>query len=198
MAKDEFVRRVAAAFNRALVWDLGCNNGRHSQVVAPYARSVVAVDSDHATVDRLYQGLSTGQTARNILPLVMNLADPSPSQGWRGAERQSLSERGKPDLVLALALIHHLVIAANIPLLDVIGWFAATGAELVVEFPDRTDPMVQRLLEPKRDGLHADYDKRGFEACLGSLFSIQSVEELQGGTRTLYHATPRTPPGGPA
>lgn len=194
-AKDSFVRDVAALGPRELVWDLGCNNGRHSRLTAQHARSVVAVDSDHATVDRLYRELCAEPGEGNILPLVIDLADPSPSQGWRTSERRSLDERGQPDLVLALALVHHLVIAANIPMRGVVAWFASMQAELIVEFPSREDPMVQRLLAPKRAGLHADYDRTNFETLLGEAFEIRRTDELGGGTRTLYHAVPLTSSG---
>ena len=88
----------------------------------------------------------------------MNLADPSPGLGWRGLERRSMPDRGKPDLVLALALVHHVAISANVPVKEFIDWLASLGRALVIEFPTREDPMVKKLLAPKRDGLHPDYE----------------------------------------
>ena len=97
----------------------------------------------------------------------MNLADPSPGLGWRGLERKSLPERGKPDLVLALALVHHVAISANVPVKEFVDWLASLGSALVIEFPTREDPMVKKLLAPKRDGLHPDYELGFFERTLG-------------------------------
>ena len=101
--KQAFVREAAGAVNPGLVWDMGCNDGAYSRIAAESASYVVAFDYDHATVEALYRSLRSGED-RKILPLVANLADPSPGLGWRGLERRPLEQRGKPDLILALAL----------------------------------------------------------------------------------------------
>ncbi len=173
-----------------LVWDLGCNDGRYSRIAAEHGGYVVSVDGDHATVDALYRDLQAAGDER-ILPLVMDLADPSPARGWRGRERTRLEDRGKPDLVLCLALIHHLSIAANVPLAEVVDWLASLGGALVVEFADRGDPMVERLLTRKRDDAHPDYGSEQFERELAERFEIVRREELASGVRTLYEARPR-------
>jgi hypothetical protein len=74
-----------------------------------------------------------------ILPLTMNIADPSPGLGWCGLERKPLLERGRPDLVLALALVHHVAIGSNVPVMEIVDWLATLGGVLLVEFPTRTD-----------------------------------------------------------
>ena len=186
--KDRFVRDACAAGDWGLAWDLGCNDGRYSRIAADHARFVVALDGDHATVETLYRSLRSAGELR-ILPLVMNLADPSPARGWRGLERGRLEDRGRPDLVLCLALIHHLSIAANIPLAEVLDWLASLGGVLVIEFAGRDDPMVKRLLARKRDDSHPDYDTARFEAELATRFEVVRREELA--TRTLYEARPR-------
>jgi ribosomal protein L11 methylase PrmA len=192
-AKDAFVRDVAAAGPWPLVWDLGANNGRHARLVAGSAQQVVAFDADEATVERLYRALRD-ENEQRVLPLVTNLLDPSPGLGWRLCERRSALERGRPDLVLALALVHHLTIGGNVPLRDVVQWLASLGGALIVEFPDRADPMVHRLLDPKRDGLHADYGRATFERHLHDAFEVHRTADLQSGTRSLYFATPRRRP----
>ena len=186
--KDAFVRAAVASRRWQLVWDLGANNGRHAKIAADGARSVVALDADEGAVELLYRKLrDAGDTT--VLPLTVNLADPSPGLGWRGRERKTLLDRGRPELVLALALVHHIVIAANVPLSEFVDWLAELGAALVIEFPTREDPMVQRLLSRKRQGLHADYDRAAFERRLGEAFEIQRTEVLGSGTRVLYFAT---------
>ena len=124
------------------------------------------------------------------MPLVGDLADPSPALGWLCRERSPLEGRGAPDLVLALALVHHLVIGRTIPLQQLVAWFAELGAELVIEFPDREDEMVRRLLSRKREGTHGDYTRDGFEDALRSRFQIVDSVELPSRSRTLYHAAP--------
>ena len=187
--KDEFVRVVATSASWPLVWDIGCNNGRHARIAAAGAQHVVAIDADPGPVELLYRELRDAGDS-TILPLTINVADPSPGVGWRGIERKPLLNRGRPDLVLALALVHHVSITANVPIAEVVDWFASLGAALVVEFPDRDDPMVQKLLASKRAGLHRDYDKAHFEKCLRRAFVVQRTEALGSGTRTLYFATP--------
>jgi SAM-dependent methyltransferase len=188
--KDEFVRRVATSKPWRLTWDLGCNTGRHSRIAAEGSAHVVAVDADQGPVELLYRQLRDAGDGR-ILPLTMNLADPSPPLGWRGVERKALLERGRPDLVLALALVHHVTIGANVPVSELVDWLADLGGALVVEFPTREDPMVQRLLARKRDGLHPDYERGYFERCLGEAFDVSRSEPLASGTRILYFATPK-------
>lgn len=189
--KADFV--AAAVHSRPswdLVWDLGSNHGRHAEIAAEVASYVVAMDADHGTAELLYRRLREAGDAR-ILPLTVNLADPSPGLGWRGRERAPLHARGRPDLVLALALVHHLAITHNLPLAEVVGWLAELGGAVVVEFPTRDDPMVQLLLNTKRAGLHGDYDRASFEALLDEAFDVRRTEVLGSGTRVLYFATPR-------
>jgi hypothetical protein len=187
--KEEFVASVAGERPRELVWDLGANTGVFSRLVAPHARCVVAMDGDHAAIEHLYRALEpSGQ--RTIVPLVVDLADPSPGLGWRGAERRPLAARGQPDLVLALALLHHLVLARNVPLAEAAGWLLDLGGELVVEFVHRDDPMIAVLLRNKTDPC-ADYDREAFERLLRERAEIVRHATVPGDTRTLYHVRPR-------
>jgi SAM-dependent methyltransferase len=188
--KDEFVREVANSRDWKLVWDIGCNNGRYSRIAAEGARNVVSVDADQGPVELLYRDLR-GEAGEQILTLTMNLADPSPGLGWRGLERKALPERGKPDLVLALALVHHVAISANVPVKEFVDWLASLGSALVIEFPTREDPMVKQLLAPKRDGLHPDYELEFFERTLKDAFEVERSERLESGTRVLYYARPK-------
>ena len=188
--KEAFVREAAAACSPQLVWDIGANNGRYSRLAAEHAGTVVAIDADQGPIELLYRELRDEGDER-ILPLTIDLADPSPGLGWRGLERRALGGRGRPDLVLALALVHHLAIAANVPVREVVDWLAGLGSALVVEFPTREDPMVQKLLAPKREGLHPDYELGHFERCLAEAFTIERTERLGSGTRVLFFARPK-------
>ena len=183
--KEEFVRQAGPS---KLTWDLGCNDGRFSRAVD--ADHVVAVDGDERVVGELFSALRS-EGSQRILPLVVDLADASPGLGWRGAERRRLEERGRPDLVLCLALVHHLAIGRNLPLAELVGWLQGLDARLVVEFADRDDPMVERLLSAKRAETHESYGGEAFERTLGERFEVDRREELGSGTRTLYLARPR-------
>jgi ribosomal protein L11 methylase PrmA len=188
--KARFVREAAARRPGSLVWDIGCNDGTYSLVAAESARLVVALDADHATVDGLYHTLRA-QERTDILPLVVNVTDPSPNLGWRGLERASLERRGTPDLALCLAFVHHAAITSNVPLRELLEWLRSLDAAVVIEFPDREDPMVQRLLSGKRDGANPDYERATFELELAQRFEVRRTEPLPCGTRTLYEVSPR-------
>ena len=187
-AKEAFVEAAVASAAPTLVWDLGCNDGRFSRIAAGAGAYVVAIDGDEVAVDRLYRELRA-EGSDGILPLAVDLVDASPGLGWRGEERPPLERRAKPDLVLALALVHHLAIGANVPLPAVVDWLADLGAALVVEFPTREDPMVARLLSRKREDAHPDYELERFEALLGERFDVTRREPR--GSRVLFEARPR-------
>ena len=186
--KAEFVRAAAARHPGGLVWDLGCNDGTYSRVAAEHAATVVALDADHATVDGLYRALRDEQRT-DVLPLVMSVTDPSPDLGWRGLERARLERRGTPDLALCLALIHHVVITGNVPVREFVAWLRSLECGLVIEFPDRDDSMVQKLLSGKTDKANPDYERETFERVLGERFEVERTERLA--SRTLYEARPR-------
>ncbi len=188
--KQAFVRRTVAAAPVRLCYDLGANDGTYSRVAAEHAGYVVAADSDDLTVDLLFQSLAKEGEER-ILPITLDLCDPSPGLGWRGRERSAFFERGRPDVVLALALIHHLAITGNVPLAELVHWWHGLGARLVVEFVDPEDPMADRLLANKPPGMHGDYRRAVFERLLEERFEVLAREELPSGTRVLYHAVPK-------
>jgi hypothetical protein len=189
--KREFVASAVAGVGPGLVWDLGCNEGRHSRIAAETAETVVAMDADALVVGRLYEE-RTREGVTNVLPLVVDVTDPSPGLGWRLSERRPLTERGRPDLTLALALVHHVSLSGNVPLDEFVGWLHALGGETVVEFPTPEDPMVQRLLSRKRPGDHPDYNRDWFELCLRERYDVVTSDELAGGQRVLYRARPRS------
>jgi hypothetical protein len=188
--KAAFVREQLEGRRLRLVWDLGCNDGHFSRLAAEAADTVVAMDSDARVIERLYSELRDERHTA-VTPLVVDVCDPSPALGWAGAERQSLTDRGRPDLLLCLALVHHVVISANVPMAALLSWLAGIADELLIEFVDRDDPMVQRLLARKRPGSHPDYDRATFERLLHERFNVARSESLGSGVRTLYSATPR-------
>ncbi len=188
-AKVRFVEAAAGERRWPLAWDLGANTGTFSRLIAQQANAVVSLDIDHLAVERLYRQLRKDGPS-NILPLVFNLADASPGLGWRNRERKTLVERGHPDFVLCLALIHHLVLRANIPLPDVIGWLGTLDTHLIIEWVGKDDAMVKRLLRNKED-IYDDYTLEGFEKALSHHFEVVRQESIHDGTRRLYYARPR-------
>jgi hypothetical protein len=191
--KARFVADAVAEERPNLVWDIGANEGRHSRIAAEHAEYVVAMDADSLVVDRLYRALRDEGESR-ILPLTVNIVDPPPALGWRGLERRPLLDRGRPDLTLALALIHHVSIAGNVPVAEFLDWLHGATRSLVIEFVSPEDPMARRLLARKRPGNHPDYRADWFEQCLNERFDVVRSEPLsrEGTARTLYLARPKS------
>lgn len=184
--KDRFLTQVLSGVRRGLVWDIGCNTGRFSRMAASSAECVLAIDSDPTCVDLLYESLRK-ENNRRIVPMVANLADTAGGLGWRGAERRSLYERRRPDTVLALAVLHHLVFGEGIPPVDVVRWLTSLADELVVEFVGPEDPMVRKL-RARREVHHAGYDEATFLTELTRTHRIVARERLCEGHRLLLHA----------
>lgn len=189
--KERFVEQAVREVRPEQVLDLGANDGHFSTIAADAgAQRVIAVDGDHLVVDRLYQRLRAAGDAR-VLPLVVDLTDPSPARGWAGVERSSFVERATSDLVLCLAVVHHLALTGTVPFDLIVDLLADLGPRCVIEFPHREDPMVSRLLGRKRSGLFDGYDLEPWERALRRRFEVDRREVLVGGTRTLYAVTRR-------
>ncbi len=178
---------VAAWIERAApssVWDLGANVGRFSRMASRNGIDTVAFDLDAAAVDRNYAA-ARDEGDEHLLPLVMDLTNPSPGLGWDGRERASLADRGPADLALALALVHHLAIGNNVPLPMVMRTFAGLARRAVVEFVPKDDEKVRTLLATRED-VFPGYTAEGFEAAAGDAFEVEAREPLPESGRALY------------
>ena len=149
-SKDQLVRQLLEAGGGAVVWDLGANTGRFSRIAATLGRTVVAWDADAGATELNYREVRKGHDA-SIIPLLSDLTNPSPGLGWANEERRSLIGRANADVVLALALAHHLVIGKNIRLAMVADLLARLAPQAIVEFVPDTDPMAQQLLKARDD-----------------------------------------------
>jgi ribosomal protein L11 methylase PrmA len=174
----------AAQCQPELVWDLGANTGVFSRAAAQSSRLTLAWDIDPAAVEKNYREVKkTKETL--VLPLLVDLTNPSPGLGWQNTERDSLEDRAPADLVLALALIHHLAIANNVPLADLAAFFKRIGRRLVIEFVPKSDSQVKILLST-RDDIFPHYDEAGFEAAFSRHFTLVEKHPVQDSERTLY------------
>ncbi|BAQ15709.1 SAM-dependent methyltransferase [Methyloceanibacter caenitepidi] len=183
--KQRFVEKHGGSRHRALVWDIGCNTGTFSRLCEPFADYVVSMDGDAKAIDRCYLHERQRKSSK-LLPIVVDLSNVSPNQGWRCSERKALDARGNPDLVLCLALIHHMVIGANIPMAEFIDWIASLGADVIIEFVSPEDDMSQMLMRNKVNQ-YTDYTEAEFERLASRRFSIGAAEELKGGHRKIYY-----------
>lgn len=164
-AKAAFVGEMAAAVRPGILWDLGCNSGDYSKAaLAAGAEYVVGFDFDHGALEAAFARAKAEGLA--FLPLLMDAANPSPSQGWAERERQGLAARASADAVLALAFVHHLAIGRNVPLDRLIDWLVGLAPTGVVEFIPKSDPMVQRMLQLRED-IFDDYTEGAFLSAIG-------------------------------
>ncbi len=184
-AKADAVRSAVRSIGGRRAWDLGANTGRYSRIAAEAGYRVVALDVDPAAVERGYRAIRAEGRA-DILPLLADLTDPSPALGWGSVERASLLDRIDADVILALALVHHLAIGANVPLPMIAALFARLAPHAIVEFVPKEDAMVQRLLASRRD-VFADYSGEGFRAAFAPWFEVVTETAIEGTSRTLIH-----------
>lgn len=173
------------------VWDVGANNGEFSEVAAELGAYTVAFDIDEIAVTRNFRARRDPAVAHKLLPLVQDLTNPSPGLGWNEKERASLIDRGPADVVLALALIHHLSIGNNVPFPELASFFAATAKHLIIEFVPKQDSKVQILLSSRAD-IFPEYDEEHLEKAMSTYFTLVSKVPIKDSDRTLYLFKNRT------
>jgi ribosomal protein L11 methylase PrmA len=183
-SKRSIVSAMLDRIQPKLVFDFGANTGTFSRMAAEKNILTVAFDGDPAAVESNYVRCQKGGLT-NILPLVVDFTNPSPALGWRLAERMSMIERGPADAGLALALVHHLAIANNVPLTDIAHFFHQTCKSLVVEFVPKQDPQVQKLLAFRED-IFDGYSQARFEEACSTYFEIIDKAPVADSLRMLY------------
>lgn len=182
--KEKLLRDILLALQPRQVWDIGANTGVFSRLASRAGIFTVALDIDPAAVEKNYRQCRRGNE-KFLLPLLGDITNPSPGSGWENRERLSLLQRGPADTVLALALVHHLAIANNLPLARVAGFFSRLCRTLVIEFIPKSDSQVQRLLASRED-IFPDYHADGFEREFLRCFAIERREAINGSERILY------------
>ena len=182
--KKQLIKEWSARLKPSLVWDLGANNGVFSRIAGEAGAFVVSSDIDPTAVEQNYRQVK-GEKTENLLPLLVDLTNPSPAIGWAHEERDSFEARGPADMALALALIHHLAISNNVPLLQVADFFAKIGKWLVIEFVPKVDSQVQKLLVSRED-IFPGYTRAGFENAFRQRFRIVEAVNVRESERVLY------------
>lgn len=182
--KQNLVTQFTRQTSPGVVWDMGCNTGNYSiAALRGGAKMVIGFDFDHLAVERLYEKAST--EGHNILPLWLDAANPSPSQGWLQSERMGLKERAAADLVLALAFEHHLAIGRNMPLGDVVAWLVQLAPRGIIEFVQKDDPTICQMLN-LRDDIFPDYNEMTFRHELAKNARIVREETVSASGRKLF------------
>jgi len=182
--KKQLVAEWTKRVNPKLVWDLGANTGVFSRAVSASGAFTVSFDVDPAAVEQNYLQAKR-EKEQNVLPLQIDLTNPSPALGWANRERESFGERGPADLTLALAVIHHLAITNNVPLPQLADFFAETGKWLVIEFVPKSDSQVQTMLASRED-IFPNYTREGLESAFERRFIIRESVIVHESERRLY------------
>jgi hypothetical protein len=182
--KKKTVEELLDIMKPDAVWDLGANTGVFSRLASRRGVETVAFDVDFVAVELNYREC-LAKKDKNLLPLVMDLTNPTPAIGWENRERKSLLERGPVDAALALALLHHLAISNNLPFLKIAEFLSRVCRWLVIEFVPKEDSQVRRLLATRED-VFPDYTQPSFEGAFGGHFIIRKSVPIKGSQRTLY------------
>ena len=182
--KKNIVAGFCESISFKTVIDLGANDGYFSMLLKEKAEYIIAVDFDSNCVNELYKKIRK-EKVLNIVPLVATLNLPSPSIGWANVERTSLTERLKADLVLALALVHHLAVSNNVPFTKIAEWFSKMGDYLIIEFIPKNDVKVQQLLLHRTD-IFFDYTIENFKNAFGVYYNIIKEQNVGDTKRILF------------
>ncbi|MEA3440935.1 MAG: SAM-dependent methyltransferase [Chloroflexota bacterium] len=183
-AKSEHIKELTNRLKPAAVWDIGANTGLFSQIPSKNGINTIAFDSDPFAIELFYRDV-VARDDKYLLPLVMDITNPSPPLGWSNRERSSWIERGPVDLLMALALIHHLSIGNNTPLESIAKLFSQLGHWLIIEYIPKHDSQVQRMLSFRKDIFH-EYSQDSFERSFSEYFSIVEKKPITDSSRSIY------------
>ena len=182
--KEKIVGEMLSQVSGQAVLDIGANDGRFSFLANEKGFDVIAIDNDEQCISHLYKKIkNTGATG--ILPLCIDITNPSPAAGFNNEERTAFKQRIKPDVIMALALIHHLVIGKNIPLPMLAEFFDKCTQQLIIEFIPKEDEKTRLLLLNKKD-IYPVYSKEGFELCFERFFTIVASKQVPSSERVIY------------
>lgn len=183
-SKASIVAEYLNAVAPKTVWDIGANTGQFSRLAVQQGRDVIAFDVDPSAVELNYLEAKTRGETR-ILPLLLDVTNPSPGIGWAHQERSRLIDRADADALLALALVHHLAIANNIPLELIASYFARLSPTLIIEYVPKSDSQVKHMLASRED-IFSDYTQEGFEAAFARSFTIEHRSTVDRSERIIY------------
>lgn len=182
--KQELIEKFLDRIQPETVWDFGANTGRFSRIASQRNIRTVAFDIDPSAVEKNYL-LTKKDSDEYMLPLVMDITNPSPGIGWENEERSSLLSRGPASCAFGLALIHHLAISNNTPFEKIADFFSRAAEYAIIEFIPKTDSNVSRLLATRKD-IYPEYTQACFEREFGRYFRIIEQHPIHKSERILY------------
>lgn len=182
--KKKIIENWLSGSNCSTAFDAGANDGEFSKLLAAKGISVIGADSDHYAIDHMYQTVK--EKTLPIQPLVIDLSNPSPAIGVNNTERTSFKDRMKVDIVLALALIHHLCIGKNIPFAAIAKFFADLGNDLIIEYVPKSDVKIREMLLD-RQNIFDWYTEEKFQQAFQEFYQLTKKETVGDSGRVLYY-----------
>ncbi len=189
--KKEFVEGFLKEIKPTSVWDMGGNTGVFSRLASNNNIPTICFDIDLMAVEKNYLDIKKNKEI-NILPLFLDLTNPSPDIGWANKERNSWKNRGPADVLMALALIHHLAISNNIPFNKIAQYFNCLSKNLIIEFIPKEDSNVKKLLSTRKD-IFSQYNQENFEKSFSQYFKIKKRKKIPKSKRIIYLMTKKSP-----
>lgn len=182
--KEEIINNLLQKIDGRKLLDLGANEGFFSRLAAAKNFDVIAIDKDDQCINSLYKKVKE-ENITNILPLCMDLMNPSTASGFANNERASFGERIHTNAVMALALVHHLAIGYNLPLRKIAEYLFGFSHQLIIEFVPKEDEKVQLLLQNKKD-IYLEYSREHFENVFQQRFIITEKVPVPDSERIIY------------
>ncbi len=183
--KVTIVSDLLSKIKPSFVVDLGGNTGVYSRLASNLGVPTICADIDPLAVEYNYNEVKTSKE-KCLLPLILDLSNPTPAIGWANEERDSFVSRIPSDAtILSLALIHHLAISNNVPLEKLARFYSQIAQNLIIEFVPKEDSQVKKLLLTRED-IFPDYNESGFEAAFTEYFTITERVRIEGSLRTVY------------
>ncbi|MFH1459328.1 MAG: class I SAM-dependent methyltransferase [Candidatus Omnitrophota bacterium] len=182
--KQQLVNNFLAQTNPENIWDLGANTGIFSQIAQEKGIFTLSLDKNESCIEKNYHQCQNANL-KNILPLVVDIANPSPSLGWANQERDSLVKRGPADMVFVLGLMHHLRITDNICFENLAKFFSQICKWLIIEFIPKNDSQVEKMLKDRKD-IFDDYYQSQFENVFQRYFELQKCKDITQSLRKIY------------
>ena len=184
--KEAFVSEALALARPGQVLDVGANEGHFSFIAAKSGASVVAIDSDPVVVGTIWRKAHTARL--DVLPLIVDLTRPTPATGWRNQECESFLDRARGgfDMVMLLAVMHHMLVTERVPLDDLLDLTAEiTRDYALIEYVTPDDPMFKTIVRG-REALYSHLTRDRFEAAAERRFELVRSVQIGGLHRWLY------------
>jgi len=182
--KSKIINKMIKKINPKTVWDMGANDGYFSRIAADHGAKTIAFDIDPVAVEKNYLKIKE-RKERNILPILLDLVNPTADYGWSNEERIAIIKRGPADIVMALALVHHLAIGNGLPIRKIAKFFSKISKFLIIEFVPKNDSQVKKLLSSRKD-IFLNYDQENFEHEFQNFFTLVYKNKVKNSLRTIY------------